>query len=57
MIYRGVPSLYVFILPVGTLDLLFGGGGGGGGGGGYFVMFCFHVLVLVVYRIVNCVRI
>ena len=30
MIYRGVPSLYVFILPVGTLDLLFGGGGGGG---------------------------
>ena len=55
MIYRGVPSLYVFILPVGTLDLLFGWGGGGGGG--YFVMFCFHVLVLVVYRIVNCVRI
>ena len=55
MIYRGVPSLYVFILPVGTLDLLFGGGGGGGWG--YFVMFCFHVLVLVVYSIVNCVRI
>ena len=38
----------LLVLPVGTLDLLFGGGGGGGGGeGGYFVMFyfslfCFH---------------
>ena len=43
MIYRGVPSLYVFILPVGTLDLLFGGGGGGGGGGVFcYVLFsCF----------------
>ena len=40
MIYRGVPSLYVFILPVGTLDLLFGGGGGG-------VVFC-YVLFLAV---------
>ena len=27
---------------------------GGGGGGGYFVMFCFRVLVLVVYSIVSC---
>ena len=36
-------TLYVFILPVGTLDLLFGGGGGGGGDilFGYSVfMFC-----------------
>ena len=42
MIYRGVPSLYVFILPVGTLDLLFGGGGGGGGGVFCYVLFsCF----------------
>ena len=31
MIFRGVPfpSMF-FILPVGTLDILFGGGGGGG---------------------------
>ena len=33
MIFRGVPlASIVFILPVRTLDILFGGGGGGGGG-------------------------
>ena len=41
MIYRGVPSLYVFILPVGTLDLFFGGGGGGGGVFCYVLFSCF----------------
>ena len=58
MIYRGVPSLYVFILPVGTLDLLFWGGGGGGGGGILLCLvsrcFVIIVLVLVVYSIVSC---
>ena len=46
MIFRGVPLPFiVFLLPVRTLDILFGGGGGGGGGGdvviGYYVfVFC-----------------
>ena len=45
MIFRGVPlPSIVFILPVRTLDILFGGGGGGGGGDvviGYYVfVFC-----------------
>ena len=32
MIFRGVPlPSIVFLLPVRTLDILFGGGGGGGG--------------------------
>ena len=39
-------TLYIFILPVGTLDLLFGGGGGGGGGvfcsGTLFLCFVYH---------------
>ena len=37
-------TLYIFILPVGTLDLLFGGGGGGGGG-----IFCSGILFRVFY--------
>ena len=45
MILRGVPlPSIVFILPVRTLDILFGGGGGGGGGDvviGYHVFFVF----------------
>ena len=43
MIIRGVPFLsIVFILPVRTLDILFGGGGGGGDMviGYYVFMFC-----------------
>ena len=45
MIFRGVPlPSIVFVLPVRTLDILFGGGGGGGGGDvviGYYVfVFC-----------------
>ena len=46
MIFKGVPlpSMF-FILPVGTLDFLFGGGGGGG----YFVrVLCFYVLFIAV---------
>ena len=54
-------TLYIFILPVGTLDLLFGGGGGGE----YFVRvlyflgfvyrcFGFVVLISVVYSIFSC---
>ena len=46
----------LLVLPVGTLDLLFGGGGGGGG-----ILLCFIsryfvsiVLVLVVYSIFSC---
>ena len=44
MITRGVPfTSTVYLLPVGTLDILFGGGGGGGGDRVLFclVMFCF----------------
>ena len=41
MITRGVPfTSTVYLLPVGTLDILFGGGGGGGGGG-VVIGFCF----------------
>ena len=60
-------TLYIFFLPVGTLDLLFGGGGGGGGGGIFcletmflcFVYRCFGfiVLVLVVYSSFSLFRI
>ena len=44
MITRGVPfTSTVYLLPVGTLDILFGGGGGVGGDRVLFslVMFCF----------------
>ena len=46
MIFRGVPFPLCFILPVGTLDILFGGGGGGGGGGcgDRVLCFCFCLL-------------
>ena len=41
MITRGVPfTSTTCLLPVGTLDILFGGGGGGGGVGGDRVLFC-----------------
>ena len=41
-------TLYVFILPVGTLDILFGGGGGGGDVVfGYSVFFFFFVFCLL----------
>ena len=48
MIFRGVPfpSMF-FILPVGTLDILFGGGGGGGGGD---VVFGYSVFVFCLLR-------
>ena len=52
MIYRGVPYPLCFYFTSGDTGSFVWGGGGG-----YFVMFCFHVLVLVVYSIVNCVRI
>ena len=39
MIFRGVPlPSIVFILPVRTLDILFGGGGGGDVVIGYYVL-------------------
>ena len=55
-------TLYVFILPVGTLDIMFGGGGGGGGGCVWcsgtlltlFLCFVYCVLVLVVCSILVC---
>ena len=48
MIFRGVPlPSIVFLLPVRTLDILFGGGGGGGGGGcgDRVLCFCFCLLL------------
>ena len=58
-------TLYVFISPVGTLDILFGGGGGGGGNilfGFSVFMFClslfwFRCFGLVVYSIFSLFRI
>ena len=54
----------VFILPVGTLDILFGGGGGGGGGCGdrgimflCFVYCWFGFSILVVCSIFSVFRI
>ena len=57
MIYRGVPYPLCFYFTSGDTGSFVWGGGGGGGG--YFVMFClslfcFVVLVLVVYSIVSC---
>ena len=41
MIIRGVPlPSIVFILPVGTLDILFGGGGGDVVNGYHVFVFC-----------------
>ena len=55
MIFRGVPlPSIVFILPVRTLDILFGGGGGGGGGGCGDRVLCFCVLFIVVLVLVVC---
>ena len=52
MIFRGVPlPSIVFILPVRTLDILFGGGGGGGCGDR---VLCFCVLFIVVLVLVVC---
>ena len=53
-------TLYIFILPVGTLDLLFGGGGGGIFYFEYFSFrffyrcFDFVVLISVIYSIFSC---
>ena len=48
MIIRGVPLPYIiFLLPVRTLDILFGGGGD-------VVMFFFCVLFIVVLVLVVC---
>ena len=62
MIFRGVPlPSIVFLLPVRTLDILFGGGGGGGGVDvviGYYVcVFCLLLLVLVVCYLFSVFRI
>ena len=55
MILRGVPlPSIVSILPVRTLDILFGGGGGGGGGGCGDRVPCFCVLFIVVLVLVVC---
>ena len=49
MIFRGVPlPSIVFILPVRTLDILFGGGGCGDR------VLCFCVLFIVVLVLVVC---
>ena len=50
MIYKGVPYPLCFYFTSGDTGSFVWGGGGGG----YFVMFCFRVLVLVVYSIVSC---
>ena len=55
MIFRGVPlPSIVFLLPVRTLDILFGGGGGGEGGGCGDRVLCFCVLFIVVLVLVVC---
>ena len=64
MIIRGVPlPSIVFILPVGTLDILFGGGGGVGCGDRVSCVCVLFIVVLVlvggsifsVFRILVCV--
>ena len=51
MITRGVPfPSTVCLLPVGTLNILFGGGGGGGGGGvGVVIGFLFSYVLFLVF--------